>query len=668
VEQVALASKPITADVVPEAAAANEDARSSAGTVATNVVVLADDPALLEMLKHSLDGRQRVWRADDPMHAADLLVAAQSGVLLVDAALTTHETPGLIDRLHEQFPDLPIVVAGRRDDEIELGQRISNGVVFRFLHKPVSAERVRNFIDAAVRRAGDRPVAEPRKLEFDAIAAARSIRLPRLRLDPALVRRGARLAALPLGVALALWALVAIVQQRPWERVSLPSLPAAVRPAAPVASSPPAGPSENARLLGAAAIALTQGRLAEPEGQNAIELYRAVLIRDPGNREARDGLERTAQALLARVELLLLAGDVTGAAGALDAARSADPSHPRLEFFSSQLQRERGRTPAATPGTPGQGAALAELALAGQVNGLLAEANARMQAGRLAGGTDTAETLVLEARRLSPADPGVQQALNALSGRMLLASREALGAGDSRTATLWLDRAEALGVDTTAVARLRAEMASMRLASAQEDLSRLLALANQRIAQDRLLEPATDSARHYVDLLRATNPDYDGLAETERLLAARLLERARSLTRDGQYRQAERFIGAADAAGARAVDLAVVRDQVAAGQALERAAGEVLPESALTRKAHQPVRYPVRARDRRIEGWVEVEYTVARDGTTRDITVLHASPEGVFEDATLDAIGAWLYEPRIVAGQSVDQRVRLRVVYQLGGD
>lgn len=667
-EQVALASKPITADVVPEAVAANEDARSSAGSVATNVVVLASDPVLLEMVKHSLDGRQRVWRADDSMHAADLLVAAQSGVLLVDAALTTHETPGLIDRLHEQFPDLPIVVAGRRDDEIELGQRISNGVVFRFLHKPVSAERVRNFIDAAVRRAGDRPVAEPRRPEFDAIAAARSIRLPRPRLDPALLRKGARLAALPLLVALALWALVAIVKQRPWEQVSLPDTPAAIRPAAPVASSPPAGLSERTRLLGAAAIALTQGRLAEPEGQNAIELYRAVLIRDPGNREARDGLARTADALLGRVEQLLLGGDFTGAAGALDAARSADPTHPRLEFFSSQLQRARETGPAAATVTPAQSAALADLALSRQVDGLLAEASARMKAGRLTGGTDTAETLILEARRLRPADPGVQQALNALSGRMLLTAREALGAGDPDTATRWLDQAEALGVDTTAVARLRAEMDSMRLASVQEDRSRLLVLANQRIAQGRLLEPATDSARHYVDLLRAADPEFAGLAETERLLAAGLLERAGSLSRDGQYAQAERFIGAADAAGARAADLAAVRGEVEAGQALLRAASEVLPESALARKAHQPVRYPVRARDRRIEGWVEVEYTVAVDGTTRDITVLQASPEGVFEDATLAAIGAWQYEPRIVAGRPVDQRVRLRVVYQLDGN
>ena len=113
-----------------------------------NVIVLAEDVTLLELMKHSLEGRQRVWRADDALHAADLLVAAHSGILFIDAALMGNETPTLVDKLHEQFPDFPIVVTGRRDDEIELGERISTGAVFRFLHKPVSADRVRSTFPA----------------------------------------------------------------------------------------------------------------------------------------------------------------------------------------------------------------------------------------------------------------------------------------------------------------------------------------------------------------------------------------------------------------------------------------------------------------------------------------------------------------------------------------
>ena len=60
-------------------------------------------------------------------------------------------------------------------------------------------------------------------------------------------------------------------------------------------------------------------------------------------------------------------------------------------------------------------------------------------------------------------------------------------------------------------------------------MSRLLALANQRIAQGRLLEPAGDSARHYTDLLLAADPGFAGLAETESLLAARLAEQREQL-------------------------------------------------------------------------------------------------------------------------------------------
>lgn len=659
-----MSPKPLTFDSGPEGTAGPGDHDAAPLGVPANVVVLAGDATLLEILKHSLEGRQRVWRADDVVHAADLLVAAQTGVLFIDAALTAHDSPALVDRLHDQFPDLPIIVAGRRDDELELGQQISNGVVFRFLHKPVSADRVRNFIDAAIRRLGEQPAAAPRKAEFAALKAARSIRLPRLRFDPVLARRLARRSALPALAVLALWALVAIVQQRPWEHIALPSLPV---PTARESAEPaaPATPRDVSRLLGAAAVARTRGQLSEPEGQNAIELYRAVLIRDPGNEEARRGLARTAEELLSRVEQSLLARDIAAAAAALDAARSADPSNSRLEFFSSQLERERAQARGASAMPPPDGATQAERDLVAQANRLLTLADARMKGGSLTGGSDSAEAYVLEASNLRPEDPGVQQALNALSGRMLLAASEALAAGDLPGASYWLDRAEALGVDGKAVARLRAEVASTRVATVQEDRSRLLALANQRIAQGRLLEPPTDSARHFVDLLRAADPAYEGLAETQSLLASVLLDEAQSLASSGRHAEAEARLAVAESFGARATDAARVRSLVGASRALARAASEVLPESELNRIVHQPVRYPPRARDRQVEGWVDVEFTVGADGTTRDPTVMGSSPAGMFEEATLKAIAGWQYAPRVVAGKPVDQRVMLRVRFQL---
>ena len=661
-----MAPKLTTAQPAPQGRTEDAGLRPASGSPAANVVVLAEDDALVESLKDALDARQRIWRADDLVQAAELLLAAQSGVFFVDAGLTARETPGLVDKLHAQFPDLPIVVAGRREDELELGQRISSGAVFRFLHKPVSAERIRNFIEAAARRAGELPRAASPLPDPAAAQAVASVRLPRPRFALAATLRVARAAGLLLLLAVTAAVVIVLLPERPWERVVQAPAPAPAQNAAikaPLLRDDP----ELAHLLGAAAIALSQGRLSEPAGDNAIELYRSVLLQDPDNTVAHEGLSRAADELLLEVEKSLLAEDLAGAAGALDAARSADPTNPRLDFFSTQLQHERERILGASARVPAASAAAADRALSEQVSRLLTLADARMKEGRLTGGAETAEVYITEARTLRPDDPGVQQALNALSWRMMLAANDAIDAGDATAAAGWLDHAEQLGVDSRAVARLRAEVESARTVTVQEDTSRLIALANQRIAQGRLLEPATDSARHYIDLLQAAAPAHEGLAESRALLASRLLEAAGAEAHAGRYAESDRLLAAAEAAGARPRDLAAARDQLAATRALAAAAAEVLPESALERTVHPPLEYPAAARARGLEGSVEIEFTVAADGTTRDPLIRTATPKGVFEATVLRAVRTWRYRPRIVAGQAVDQRVVARLRFELTG-
>jgi len=643
-----------------------------ADTPATaNVIVVAEDVTLLEMIKHSLDGRQKVWRADDALHAADLLIAAQSGILFIDAALAKTETSTLVDKLHEQFPDFPIVVTGRRDDEIELGERISSGAVFRFLHKPVSAERVRNFVDTAVRRISEQgprmisPASAGPSAPARALNTVRAMRLPRI--DPARLRQTLRGFTAVAVMLLLAWGLVALIESKPWEHISI-SLPilAAPSPAGSGVTAPAVDPRDAAlaRVLGAAGIALSQGRLVEPEGQNALELYRRVLQADPDNVEAHAGLVKTTDELLLRVEQRLLAQDLTGAASALDAARSADPGNPRLEFFSSQLASARDVESNRAAATAAVDEA-AERAQAQRVARLLSLADRRMKDGKLVGGIDSAQAYVLEARGAAPDDSGVQQAVNALSGRMLLAASEAMHEGDMVTAGDWLDRADSLGVDGKSVARLRAEIASARVASVHEDRSRLLALANQRIAQGRLLEPTGDSARHYVDLLRAADPNFDGLAETESLLSARLLAQARQQSASGHHAEANALLAAAESTGAGQPDLAATGRVLADDRAQAAAAAAIVPESSLTKLEHRAPEYPTRAAARGEQGWVDVQFTVAADGSTHDVVVTDSSPAGLFERSVLDAIRDWRYEPRVVAGKPVDQRVELRVRFEL---
>ena len=66
--------------------------------------------------------------------------------------------------------------------------------------------------------------------------------------------------------------------------------------------------------------------------------------------------------------------------------------------------------------------------------------------------------------------------------------------------------------------------------------------------------------------------------------------------------------------------------------------------------------YPNRARERGIEGWVQVQFTITPAGTVADQKVVDADPKGLFERAALDAIGRWKYNPKVVDGRAMERR------------
>lgn len=65
--------------------------------------------------------------------------------------------------------------------------------------------------------------------------------------------------------------------------------------------------------------------------------------------------------------------------------------------------------------------------------------------------------------------------------------------------------------------------------------------------------------------------------------------------------------------------------------------------------------YPARAQARGIQGWVLVEFTVTKLGTTKDIVVVDADPRGHFEHAATSAVKKYRYKPRIENGVAVDR-------------
>jgi periplasmic protein TonB len=75
--------------------------------------------------------------------------------------------------------------------------------------------------------------------------------------------------------------------------------------------------------------------------------------------------------------------------------------------------------------------------------------------------------------------------------------------------------------------------------------------------------------------------------------------------------------------------------------------------------------YPARAASRGLEGYVIVEFTVTRTGTTRDISVVESS-SSLFDRAAVDAAGKFKYKPRVINGEPVEvPGVRNRITFVL---
>ena len=75
--------------------------------------------------------------------------------------------------------------------------------------------------------------------------------------------------------------------------------------------------------------------------------------------------------------------------------------------------------------------------------------------------------------------------------------------------------------------------------------------------------------------------------------------------------------------------------------------------------------YPMRALQRRLEGFVVVEFVVTTAGSVRDVIVVESS-EPLFEQAAIEAALKFKYKPRVVDGTPIEVAgVRNRITFKL---
>jgi protein TonB len=135
-----------------EEGAAPDALRFSLASDIVELVVLTADETFLRILREAVGDTRRLWHVPTADKVSDLLVAGEVGILVLDVQALNEAATEFVGQIKRQFPDLVVVAAGTRDAETSLTGLISSGMIYRFIHKPMSPGRARLFADAAVRR------------------------------------------------------------------------------------------------------------------------------------------------------------------------------------------------------------------------------------------------------------------------------------------------------------------------------------------------------------------------------------------------------------------------------------------------------------------------------------------------------------------------------------
>jgi TonB family protein len=270
----------------------------------------------------------------------------------------------------------------------------------------------------------------------------------------------------------------------------------------------------------------------------------------------------------------------------------------------------------------------------------------------------------------------VQQALNRASGDLVASALEQAEQGDAEAAGERIEQAAALpgqnpeyleavrdAVDDLLRAReaARAQAAEERRQSAAQATAAWMASVREAIDEERLVENDGDNA---LTLLKQRNESGEIARQLKSEWLTAALAKASSAIADGQLDAAEALIAVAEAEYDDDEDVSRSRGLLEDAYAARESA-RVLPVSELAAVEQVPALYPRRAEERGISGWVDVEFTVTVDGTTRDIAVTGAEPESIFDESALDAVSRWTFEPRQYRGSTLEQRASARLVFRL---
>ena len=680
------------------------------------ILVVSRDEGLLPSMQKVLGGSCPLHHTQSMQEAVGLVQKHRFGVLITDLVAEEREVMEITHILSTYSPNLVCIVIADREHGHDLMSLVNSGYIYRFLLKPVAAGQTRLTVQAALRQhhtlrqnppRPPLPLPESQTEEDEGDEESYGVMdvLEDILEDNEHLR-SLFLGGLALVIALALaltWYFSGdsedeVVVEEPV--ISEPLTPTSVEPARTEAEviQP---------LLQKAGVALQEGRLVTPEQDSALYYYSEILNTEPGNEEANQGLDRLTEIMLARAERSLQEDEFEDAIAFVQTARSIRPEHPGIDPVDTLVHdygerwlakaEQSAQAPAATPRPRPTPAPARTPALAPAQREPAPQPQASVPAPR----TPPVSAPVQQPPSIQPAPAAASQTpqpepqlarvepqpdATARSGQV---STETMINDMSRLANRRMDEGRLLeppgdsakfyvlalqqaAPNNTAVARDRDRLAALFLARARIAMAdQSVDVAEQWLTEAKALAATTDDLQREFTEPGTQSGAPEPPTQTAQQPPAQTALQVLALQgvpgapppRSPQASATPPTVAQTQAQPAPDVSAGIVEPSIPAP--VPPTSQEPVPVSELQFKRYVEPKYPRGAFNRSVNGWVDLEFTVSRDGRAKNIRIGQAEPPNQFEDAALDAVRKWQFEPELVDGQPVEKRAKVRVRFQV---
>lgn len=332
-----------------------------------------------------------------------------------------------------------------------------------------------------------------------------------------------------------------------------------------------------------ATLALMDNRIIAPKGDNALEYFDQVLALDAYDTTAYEGKKNVASRLRTSYDELVENAEFNRALKVIEVLQRIDPLNPTNDELRTNLQTS----------------------IDSHVKNIQASGTAE----------EIANTTAVLAQ-MEEKFAGSKSAMDALKAEQNLVKKIDRALASNSLIPPTKDNAyamvsEALKANTVSKANITPRVASLS--------EKLLVMATASLQEDDFAE--TDKLTALIKRLNVNKPQLAALntqiSERRAIIEA---EKKAAVAKEEEKEQPETTQQAS----------------------IEPPKPKITPAVIIKR---EPPRYPTRAINRGIEGWVEVKFKVDTKGEPMEIEVVNSEPKGVFESAATRAVKRWRFTP-----------------------